>query len=407
LAATGRSALEGVVIVDLTQVLAGPYGTMLMADMGATVIKVEPPWGDSTRSASLVKDGVSVTYQMVNRNKDGLILDLGHPEGAAAFRRLVARVDVVVENYRPGTMEQLGLGYETLRALNPRLVMASISGFGQTGPYSARGGFDIVAQAMSGIMSVTGEADGPPAKCGLPITDLCAGLFMVQGILMALLHRERTGQGQYVETSLFEAGIGLSVWQAAEYWTRGIVPGRMGSAHPFTAPYEAFATRDQHIVIGAAGERMWVELCEILGRPELATDERFSTVGARLRNRPALRKALEDELRRENAAHWLGRLEAAGIPAAPILTYDQVYADPHARARGMVIDAGNGGTPLVGNPVKMSLTPWRLRKRAPGLGQDTDAVLERLGFAPPEIADLKRLGVLDRKEKPNADRQDR
>jgi len=403
----GPGALEGIVIVDLTQVLAGPYGTMFMADMGATVIKVEPPWGDSTRNASLVKNGVSVPYQMVNRNKDSLVLDLGHPEGAAAFRRLVARVDVVVENYRPGTMRQLGLGYETLRAINPRLVMASISGFGQTGPYAKRGGFDIVAQAMSGIMSVTGEADGPPAKCGLPITDMCAGLFMVQGILMALLHRERTGQGQYIETSLFEAGIALSVWQAAEYWTRGIVPGRMGSAHPFTAPYEAFATRDQHIVIGVSGGRMWGDLCDVLARPDLATDERFSTVGARVRNRPALRKALEDELRRESASHWLERLEAAGIPAAPILAYDQVYTDPQARARGMVVDAENGETPLVGNPVKMSLTPWRLRRRAPSLGQDTEAVLERLGFAPAEIADLKHLGVLDRKEKPHADRQDR
>jgi crotonobetainyl-CoA:carnitine CoA-transferase CaiB-like acyl-CoA transferase len=407
-AATGPGALEGIVIVDLTQVLAGPYGTMLMADMGATVIKVEPPWGDSTRNASLVKDGVSVPYQMVNRNKDSLILDLVHPEGAAAFRRLVARVDVVVENYRPGTMEQLGLGYETLRAENPRLVMASISGFGQTGPYAKRGGFDIVAQAMSGIMSVTGEADGPPAKCGLPITDMCAGLFMVQGILMALLHRERTGEGQYVETSLFEAGIALSVWQAAEYWTRGIVPGRMGSHHPFTAPYGAFATRDQHIVIGAGGQPMWIKVCQILGRPDLAADERFSTVAARVRNLRELREALEDELRRESSAHWLERLEAAGIPAAPILTYDQVYTDPHARARGMVIDAGNGGTtPLVGNPVKMSLTPWRLRRRAPGLGQDTGAVLERLGFASAEIADLRRHGVLNRKERPNADRQDR
>ncbi len=399
--------LDGVVIVDLTQVLAGPYGTMLLGDMGATVIKVEPPWGDSTRAASLVRNGESVPYQMVNRNKESLVLDLSRPEGAATFRRLVARVDVVVENFRPGTMRDLGLGYETLSTINPRLVMASISGFGQTGPYARRGGFDIVAQAMSGIMSVTGEETGPPAKCGLPITDLCSGLFMVQGILLALLHRDRTGQGQYVETSLFEAGIGLSVWQAAEYWAREGVPGRMGSAHPFTAPYEAFAARDEHIVIGAAGDRMWQRLCEVLGRPELAADERFRTPGARVQNRPALRQAIEDELRRDTASRWLERLEAAGIPAAPILTYDRVYADPHARARGMVVDTGNGAVPLVGNPVKMSLTPWQLRRRAPGLGEDTDAVLERLGFAPAEIDDLRRRGILDPKEKPHADRQDR
>ncbi len=407
MAAPTPLALEGVVIVDLTQVLAGPYGTMALADMGATVIKVEPPWGDSTRSAALVKDGASVPFQMVNRNKESLVLDLSHPEGAAAFRRLVTRVDVVVENYRPGTMQDLGLGYETLRAINPRLVMASISGFGQTGPYARRGGFDIVAQAMSGIMSVTGEEGGPPVKCGLPITDLGAGLFLVQGILLALLYRARTGEGQYLETSLFEAGVGLSVWQAAEYWARDSVPGRLGSGHPFTAPYEAFATRDTHIVVGAGNERMWVGLCQILGRPELATDERFRTAAERVRNRPALRTALEGELQRQDASYWLERLEAAGIPAAPILTYDRVLADPHARARGMVVDTGNGGTPLVGNPVRMSLTPWRLRRRAPDLGEDTDEVLQRFGFAPPEIADLRRLGVLDKREKPHAQRQDR
>ncbi len=404
---TAPRALDGVVVVDLTQVLAGPYATMLLADMGATVIKVEPPWGDSIRSSALRKDDVSVPFLMVNRNKESVVLDLHHPDGAAAFRRLVARVDVVVENYRPGTMADLGLGYDTLRAINPRLVMASISGFGQTGPYAHRGGFDLVAQAMSGIMSVTGEASGPPAKCGLPITDLCAGLFAVQGILLALLHRQRTGEGQYIDTSLFDAGVALSVWQAAEYWGWGAVPGRLGSLHPFTAPYEAFATRDQHIVIAAAQDWMWAELAKIIGRPELAVDARFSTVAARVRHRPAMRTAIEDELCREDAAYWLARLEAAGIPAAPILTYDRVYSDPQARARGMVVDVDGAPTPLVGNPITMSRTPWQLSRRAPDLGEDTVAVLERLGFARGEIERLERLGVLERKEKAHGRRQDR
>jgi formyl-CoA transferase len=400
-------ALDGVVVVDLTQVLAGPYGTMLLADMGATVVKVEPPWGDSTRSSALRKDGASVPFELVNRNKESLLLDLRRPEGAVSFRRLVTRVDVVVENYRPGTMEQLGLGWETLRAINPRLVMASISGFGQTGPYARRGGFDLVAQAMSGIMSVTGEEGGPPVKCGLPITDLCAGLFMVQGILLALLHRARTGEGQYIETSLFEAGIGLSVWQAAEYWGWGNVPGRLGSRHPFTTPYEALAARDEHIIIAAGTDRLWQGLCEVLGRPQLAADERFGTASARVRNRAALRAAIEDELRRHAASYWLERLEAAGVPAAPVLTYDRVFADPQSLARGMVIERGDGVTPLVGNPVRMSATPWQLRRRAPGLGGDTEAVLERFGFTPAEIADLRSRGILDRRERTDGQPEDR
>jgi formyl-CoA transferase len=400
-------ALDGVVVLDLTRVLAGPYATMLLGDMGADVVKVEPPWGDETRSTLPFKDGVSVSFQMVNRNKRSLVLDLQHPAAAAAFRRLAAHADVVVENYRPGTMDRLGLGYEALQAINPRLVMASISGFGQTGPYARRGGFDLVAQAMSGIMSVTGEATGPPAKCGLPITDLCAGLFIVQGVLLALLHRTRTGEGQYLETSLFEAGVGLSVWQAAEYWGRGTVPGRLGSAHPLTAPYEALATRDEHIVVAAPNDRFWPVFCELLGRAELAADPRFSTRAARVRNRTELRAALEAELCRHGAAYWLERLEAAGIPAAPILTYDRVYADRHALARGMVVTAADGATPLVGNPVRMSRTPWQLRKRAPALGEDTDAVLERFGFAPAEIAELRGQGVLDRKEKADGEGEDR
>lgn len=398
--------LDGVTILDLTQVLAGPYATMLLADMGASVIKVEPPWGDSMRASSVRKDGASVQFEMVNRNKESVVLDLRRPEGVAAFRRLAERADVVVENYRPGTMAELGLDYEALRAINPRLVMTSISGFGQTGPYARRPGFDLVAQAMSGIMSVTGEPAGPPLKCGLPITDLCAGLFLVQGILLALVHRAQTGEGQYVETSLFDAGIALSVWQAAEYFGTGHVPERMGNAHPFTAPYEVLATRDEPIVV-AATDRFWPPLCRVLGRLELALDERFLTAGARVLHRPSLRKVLEDELRREDAATWLERLEAAGIPAAPILTYDRVYADPQARARGMVVDTDDGAIPLIGNPLRMSLTPWQLRRRAPALAEDTDAVLERLGITPPEIAELRHRGVLDTKESAHAEREPR
>ncbi|MBI2202750.1 MAG: CoA transferase [Candidatus Rokubacteria bacterium] len=396
-------ALDGVVVLDLTRVLAGPYGTMLLGDMGATVVKIEPPWGDETRRTPPFKAGASVPFELVNRNKDGVILDLDHRAGAAAFRRLAASADVVVENYRPGTMERLGLGWDTLRALNPRLVMASVSGFGQTGPYARRGGYDLVTQAMSGIMSVTGEAAGPPVKCGLPITDLCAGLFMVQGVLLALFHRTRTGEGQYVDTSLFEAGVALSVWQAAEYWGQGTVPGRLGSGHPLVAPYEALATRDEHIIVGAQTERLWPSFCEVIGRPDLADDPRFAGIAARVRHRAELRKELEQALATHEASYWLERLEQAGIPAAPILGYDAVYADPQALARGMVIASADGTTPLVGNPLKMSRTPWQLRKRAPALGEDTDDVLQRSGFTPTDIDALRRLGVLDRRDKPCAD----
>jgi crotonobetainyl-CoA:carnitine CoA-transferase CaiB-like acyl-CoA transferase len=231
-------------------------------------------------------------------------------------------------------------------------------------------------------------------------------MFVVQGILLALLYRARTGEGQYVETSLFEAGVGLSVWQAAEYFGRDDVPGRMGSAHPFVAPYEALATRDEHIIV-AATERFWPTFCEVLGRLDFITDPRFSTTAARVQNRPEMRRAVEGELRREDAASWLERLEKAGIPAAPILTYDRVYADPHVRARGMVIDGADGVPPLIGNPVRMSRTPAELRRRAPGLGADTEAVLQRFGFAPVEIAQLEQRGVLSPREKAHASREDR
>jgi formyl-CoA transferase len=269
-------ALDGIRVIDLTQVMAGPYCCMLLGDMGADVIKVEPPGGEASRHVAFeIAPGVSGPFLAVNRNKRGLTLDLKRPEAVAVLTRLVATADVLVENYRPGVARRLGIDYETLRQINPRLVYCSISGFGQTGPYADRGGYDLIAQGMSGIMSATGSPDGPPVKVGVPITDLGAGLFGVFGILCALRARRVTGRGQLVDTSLFEAGLALSAWEATEYWYTGQIPRRLGTAHRLNAPYQAFRASDGRFTVGAANSRLWPRFCGILGLDRLVDDARL------------------------------------------------------------------------------------------------------------------------------------
>jgi crotonobetainyl-CoA:carnitine CoA-transferase CaiB-like acyl-CoA transferase len=385
--------LDGIVVLDLSHILSGPYGSLCLADMGASVIKIEPPTGDAVRRNPPFVEGMSTAFELINRNKESLQIDLKSTEGKGAFRRLVAKADVVVENFRPGKMSALGFGYEALTEINPRLIMASISGFGQTGPYADLGGYDLMAQAVSGIMSVTGAANGPPTKCGLPITDISAGLFMVQGILLALLQREKTGVGQYIDVSLYDSAIALSVWQAAGYWGWGIPPARIGNSHPFMAPYDVFKTLDGHIV-AAGHDNLWPKFCELLGLQHLKADPRFSDNAKRVENRSALNAIVEERMSRETSAHWLSLLEKAHLPAAPIRSYDEVYKDPHTLARGTVVERP-GRFPTFGSPIKMSGVQWSVRHEAPRLGVDSAAVLARFGFSPSEITHLEELGVIN------------
>jgi formyl-CoA transferase len=385
-------------VIDLTQVMAGPFCSMLLADMGADVIKVEPPEGEPTRHMGFeLAPGVSGPFLAVNRNKRGITLDLKQPAGAEALRRLARTADVLVENFRPGVARRLGVDWETLAGVNPRLVYCAISGFGQTGPCAARGGYDLIAQGMSGIMSATGSPDGPPVKVGVPIADLGAGLFGAVGILCALRARAITGRGQLVDTSLYEAGLALSAWEATEYWYTGQIPRRLGTAHRLNAPYQAFRASDGHFTVGAANSRLWPRFCELLGLTHLTADPRFRDVGDRVRNQGELEQAIEQVTVRHPRAHWLARCEAAGIPAGPIYSVAEALDDPHARARGMVEEYDHpraGRVRALGNTVKLSASPARLRKAAPELGEDTDAVLVELGYGAEAIARLRRDGAV-------------
>jgi formyl-CoA transferase len=381
-------ALEGIRVIDLTQVMAGPSCTMLLGDLGADVIKVETPGtGDLSRSmggARLRMRGKdNAPFLALNRNKRSIELDLKAPGDREAFLRLALTADVVVENFRPGVARRLGVDYDAVRAVNPRIVYASISGFGQTGPYADRPGLDLIAQGMSGVMSVTGERNGAPVKCGVPIADLAAGLYAASGILAALLARERTGEGQYVETSLFEAALALSAWESTEYWATGDAPHPWGSAHRLNAPYQAFRTADGHITLAAITPRQWEALCGALGRAELAADPRFATNAARMANLPALVEEIEGALAGASTAEWVERLLAAGLPAGPIHDYRQVFDDPHTRARRMVEETEHpveGTIRMLGFPLKMSATPPRIRRPPPLLGEHTAELLEELGI---------------------------
>jgi crotonobetainyl-CoA:carnitine CoA-transferase CaiB-like acyl-CoA transferase len=383
--------LEGIIVLDVTQVMAGPYCTMLLCDMGARVIKIEPPRGDSTRVMSGSVGSDSAAFNAVNRGKLGVVIDLQQPAGRDTLRRLARSADVLVENYRPGVMARLGLDYATLAADNPRLVYASISGYGQTGPAATRGGFDLVAQGASGIMSVTGEPGRPPVKAGLPLTDLGAGLFALSAILAALHWRSSSGRGQFLDTSLFEAGIALSVWEATEYFS-GRVPEPLGSAHRMSAPYQAFRCADGFITIGGANDRTFAKLAVLLGHPEWPQDARFATDTVRVRHRAALAALIEGVTVTQSCAEWLARLDAAGIPCGPINDYAQVFADPQAIAREMVVDVDHpalGRVRALGTPIKMSATPLNASRRAPQLGEHTTVVLREAGFSDAEIVHLR------------------
>jgi formyl-CoA transferase len=386
-------ALEGVRVIDFTQAMAAPFGTMNLADMGADVIKIEPPGtGEPTRELSSVrKNGHSATFMTMNRDKRGLTVDLKRPEGVEIVRRLTRTADVFVQNYRPGVAERLGLGYEALRAVNPRLIYCAVSGFGSTGPYAARGGYDLIAQGMSGVISVTGE-EGAPAKSGVPLSDLCAGLFAAYGILAALEHRDRTGEGQLVDTSLLEAAMALTVWEAAEYWVTGQAPGPLGSAHRLAAPYQAIRAADGWLTVGANNDRLFEALCRAIDRPDLCEGRRFTGGAGRMKHRAALIEAIEKTTAGEPRAHWLARLEGEGVPCGPINDYAEALADPQTLAREMVVDLvhpGAGPIKALGIPVKLSDTPGAVDRAAPLLGEHTAEILTELGYTEAEQRALR------------------
>ena len=396
---SGSGPLAGMKVVELAHIMAGPACGLMLADMGADVIKVEKPTGDDSRRFVPPEiAGESAAYLMMNRNKRGIALDLKQPEGVEALRDLLAEADVVIENYRLGTMEKLGLGYESLREINPRLVYCEISGFGRTGPYAGRGGFDLIAQGMSGLMSITGEGPGrPPVKPGAPITDITAGLLAAMGCCAAYAKARETGQGQKVDTSLFEAGITLTYWQSAIAFATGETPGPVGSAHPLNAPYQAFETRDGWINVGAANQQNWLRLLQVTDAPELDADPRFGSNRDRMQNLPALVEILNGHLRARDTADWLARMEAAGLPAGPVLTIPEMQSDPQALARDMIVETDHpraGRVKGIGHPVKYSCETPPAARPAPLLGQHGREVLAELGYDAARIERLVTAGAL-------------
>ncbi len=392
--------LAGVKVIELAHIMAGPVCGIMLADMGADVIKVEKvPGGDDSRRF-LPPDikGESAAFLMMNRNKRGIAIDLKKDAGKQVLRRLLATADAVTENYRADTMDKLGLGYETLKRLNPGLIYCAISGFGRTGPYASRGGFDLIAQGMSGLMSITGEGpDRPPVKMGAPITDITAGILGAMAIAAAYAHKLKTGKGQMIDTSLFEAGIVHTYWQSAIGLATGVPPGPMGSAHPLNAPYQAFRTRDGWITVGAANQKNWLRLLEILDAPELAEDPRFKESADRMFHYKDLAKLLEPIFAKRTSADWLARLEEVGVPAGPVLNVNEMHRDPHALAREMVVEVEHarlGAVKTVGLPVKYSETPGKVARGAPVYGQHTREVLAEHGYGEGEIAALIKGGAV-------------
>jgi crotonobetainyl-CoA:carnitine CoA-transferase CaiB-like acyl-CoA transferase len=392
--------LAGMKVVDLTHVMAGPTCTLMLADMGADVIKVEKvPQGDDTRHMIPPKVGdETASFLMMNRNKRGVAIDLKTEAGAKVLSRLIATADVLVENFGPDVMERLGFGYDELRAHNPGLIYCSLSGFGRTGPYRHRRGFDLVAQAMSGIMSFTGEnPDGPPVKCGAPLSDITAGILAAMGILAAYAHRLKTGEGQWVETSLFEAALVQTYWQSAIALATGVAPRAMGSAHPLNAPYQAFQASDGWIVVGGANQRNWLRTLEALEAPELAEDPRFKSGAERMAHLKELEAELAPRFRAKPAQHWLAALEQKGVPCGPVYDMLQALADPQTVAREMVVTVEHstlGPVKTLGLPVKFSATPGKVATGAPLYGEHTRDVLREHGFDEAQIEAFEQDGAV-------------
>lgn len=392
--------LAGIKVVELAHIMAGPVCGLMLADMGADVVKVEkiPGGDDSRRMVPPTINDESAAYMAMNRNKRGIALDLKTDDGKQVLRRLIAGADVVIENYRRGTMEKLGFGYEAMRAINPGIVFCEISGFGRSGPLADHGGFDLIAQGMSGLMSITGEGPGrPPVKVGAPVTDITAGLLGAMGVMAALVERQRTGEGQRVDTSLFEAGIIHTYWQSAIRFATGVSPGPMGSAHPLNGPYQAFPTADGWINVGAANQTNWLRLTEALDARSLQDDPRFADNPGRMRHLAELDELLSAILRRRTTAEWLAVLEAAGVPAGPVLSIADMHEHPHTLARDMVVEVEHsraGPVKTLGLPIKFSRTPGGVRGPAPAFGEHSRAVLAELGYDQDAVEAMERARVV-------------
>jgi len=396
---TASGPLAGMRVLELAHIMAGPVCGMMLADMGADVVKLERPKGDDTRRM-LPPDinGESAAFMMMNRNKRGIAVDLKQSDGKAVALKLLATADVVIENYRHDTMHRLGLDYDTLKAINPGLIYCEISGFGRTGPYRERGGFDLIAQGMSGMMSVTGEGpDRPPVKVGPPVADISAGMLGAMGVSAAYAHKLKTGEGQRVDTSLFEAAITHTYWQSAICFATGDSPGPLGSAHPLNAPYQALATRDGWINLGAANQSNWERLLDTIGAQKLGEDSRFFNNGARMENREELVSALEVYFTAHDTDHWVALLNKAGIPAGPVLSIGEMHQDPQVQARDMTPVTEHpiaGSVKSIGSPVKFHGTPGGVHRAAPMLGQHTREVLQEAGYTDSDIDRLNDAGVI-------------
>jgi crotonobetainyl-CoA:carnitine CoA-transferase CaiB-like acyl-CoA transferase len=391
--------LSGVRVLDVSQVMAGPYACMLLADLGADVVKVEPPdGGDQTRGAMgfKLKGSDSMGFLNMNRNKRSIVLNLKTDAGRQVLFRMVKDADILIENYRPGVMKRLGIDYEALAAINPALVYASISGFGQTGPWAGRPGFDLMAQAMSGVMSVTGYPGGPPVKAGVPVADIGCALFAIYGVLSAYIGAKASGQGQYIDASLFDSALAFSVWDISQYWGTGEPPEPLGTANRMSAPYQAVKAADGYFVMGATSQKLWGQLCRTLERDDLSQDRRFASVSLRLANRAELITLLEQSFAARGSAEWIDALLAVGIPAGPILSYPQALESGHGRHRKMRIEIDHpveGRVPNIGFAVKLMGTPQQVRLPPPLLGEHTDAVLAELGIDADERAELRAQGA--------------
>jgi len=391
--------LEGVRVLDLTNVMAGPYCTMVLGDMGAEVVKIETfPGGDTSRRFDPQVNGESYCFAVLNRNKKSLALDMKHPSGKDIAMKLAARADIITENFRPGVVRKLGLDYAAVHKRNPAVVYASMSGFGQTGPYGTKGGFDIIAQGMSGIMTMTGEPAGRPAKVGIAMNDIACGVTTLSGILAAYIGRLKTGAGQYLETSLLEAGLAWTFWEFGAYFGGGEVPQATGTRHRRSAPYQAFKTKDGYVTLGASNEKLWKNFCTLVcGKPEWMTDPRFATPQARLNNADALEREIETVFATQSTAHLVEKLDTAAVPGGPVYRYDQILADPHIRAREMVEEIDHpkiGRMKMMGRPIKSTGDLTAIRKPAPWLGQHSAEVLLELGYPDDEIEDLFAQSVI-------------
>ncbi|WP_395685958.1 CaiB/BaiF CoA transferase family protein [Caenimonas koreensis] len=391
--------LQGVKVLDVCQVMAGPYACMLLGDLGADVIKVEPPGGgDQTRGSMgfKMKGPDSMGFLNMNRNKRSIALNLKSKAGRDVLVQLARDADILIENYRPGAMKRLGLGYDDLKAINPKLVYTSISGFGQTGPWADRPGFDLMAQAMSGVMSVTGYPGGPPVKAGVPVADIGCALFAVYATLAAYIGAKGSGQGQYVDASLFDSAIAFSIWDTCDWWGTGKPPQPLGTSNKMTAPYQAMRSSDGYFVMGANNQKLWQLLCNVIGRLDLLADERFTTISLRLQHRAELEVELEKTFALQPKDYWVDTLLAAGIPAGPILTYPEAFESEHGKARQMRMEIDHpieGKVPNIGFPVKLGGTPAQVRRHPPLLGEHRAEILSQLGLNAAQQAELEQQGA--------------